>query len=256
MRLAVLADVHGNLRALEAVLADLARHAPDAVVDLGDCLSGPLQAAATADLLMARGFPTVRGNHDRQLLEQPADALGDSDRAADAQLDARHRDWLATFPTTAVVGDVLCCHATPADDMPYLLEAVDGHGAVGLATPEVIAERLGPTAQRIVCAGHTHLPRAVTLPDGRLVVNPGSVGLQAFEWDVPRAHIVEAGSPHARYAIVDTDRRPRVEHVAVAYDWHAAADDARRAGRPDWARALATGFVRGDRGLMTAELLS
>lgn len=91
MRLAVLADVHGNLGALEAVLADLARHAPDAVVNLGDCVSGPLAAAATADLLMDRGFVTVRGNHDRQLFDRPASAMGPSDRAADAQLTARHR---------------------------------------------------------------------------------------------------------------------------------------------------------------------
>jgi predicted phosphodiesterase len=244
MRLAVLADVHGNLRALEAVLADVATRAPDAVVDLGDCLSGPLQAAATADLLIARAFVTVRGNHDRQLLAVPREAMGDADRAADAQLGAHHRAWLASFPPTAVVGDVLLCHATPGDDMPYLLESVDAQGAVALADPGEIATRLGPTAQRIVCTGHTHLPRAVTLPDGRLLVNPGSVGLPAFEWDVPRPHVVETGSPHARYALVDTGPRPRVTHVAVAYDWHAAADDARRAGRPDWARALATGFAR------------
>ena len=71
MRIAVFADVHGNLLALEAVLADIASRSPDATVNLGDCLSGPLQAAATADLLMSRDFLTIRGNHDRQLLDRP-----------------------------------------------------------------------------------------------------------------------------------------------------------------------------------------
>ena len=230
------------------MLADVATRAPDAIVDLGDCLSGPLQAAATADLLIDRGFVTVRGNHDRQLLEVAPPNMGASDRVADAQLDARHRGWLATLPRTAVVGEVLLCHATPADDMPYLLESVDAHATVALATvalatPHEVAERLGPTAQRIVCAGHTHVPRAVRTPDGRLVVNPGSVGLQAFEYDVPRPHYIEVGSPHARYAIIDTGPAPRIELVAVAYDWDAAAADAARAGRADWAHALATGFA-------------
>ena len=245
MRLAVLADVHGNLRALEAVLADVAGRAPDAVVNLGDCLSGPLQAAATADLLIDRAFVTVRGNHDRQLLEVAPDAMGASDRLADAQLDARHRTWLAGFPVTAVVGDVLLCHATPTDDMPYLLESVDAHAAVSLATPAEVAARLGATAERVVCTGHTHVPRVVRTPDGRLVVNPGSVGLQAFEYDVPRPHFIEVGSPHARYAIVDTGSgaEPRVELRSVPYDWDAVAADAARAGRPDWAHALATGFA-------------
>ena len=242
MRLAVLADVHGNLRALEAVLADVAARAPDAIVDLGDCLSGPLQAAATADLLIDRGFVTVRGNHDRQLLELAPAAMGDSDRVADAQLEARHRAWLATFPVTAVVGDVLLCHATPGDDMPYLLESVDAHAVVALTPPAEVAVRLGPTAQRIVCTGHTHVPRVVRTPDGRLIVNPGSVGLQAFAYDVPRPHHIEVGSPHARYALVDTGPAPRVELLAVPYDWDAAAADAAHAGRPDWAHALATGF--------------
>jgi putative phosphoesterase len=245
VRLAVLADVHGNLRALEAVLADVARHAPDAVVDLGDCVAGPLQAADTADLLMGRGFVTVRGNHDRQLVELAPEAMGATDRAADAQLLPRHRAWLAALPATAAVGDVLCCHGTPSDDLAYLLEAVHPDGAVTAAPPPLVAERLGATAARVIVCGHTHVPRTVVASDGRVVVNPGSVGLQAFEWDVPRPQRVAVGSPHARWALLDLGGgAPRVAHHAVPYDWAAAAADAARAGRPDWAHALATGFAR------------
>ncbi len=70
MRFAVLSDAHGNLLALEAVLADLRGHAPDLALNLGDHVSGPLQAAATADLLMSqRDWVHVRGNHDRQMIE-------------------------------------------------------------------------------------------------------------------------------------------------------------------------------------------
>ncbi|MDF1505965.1 metallophosphoesterase family protein [Roseisolibacter sp. H3M3-2] len=244
MRLALLADVHGNLRALEAVLRDLAREAPDAVVDLGDCVAGPLQPADTADLLMDRGFVTVRGNHDRQLVTLAPEDMGATDRHADAHLAPRHRAWLAALPATAVVGEVLCVHGTPADDLAYLLEAVAPTGAVAAAPPALVAERLGPTAQRIVACGHTHVPRTTLAADGRLVVNPGSVGLQGFDWDVPHPHRVSVGSPHARYALLDLgDGPPRVTHRAVAYDWDAAAADAMRAGRADWAHALSTGFA-------------
>ena len=72
MRFAAIADVHGNRPALEAVLADIAMLGLDEVVNLGDHVSGPLEAARTADLLMARGFPSIRGDQDRN----PRRALG------------------------------------------------------------------------------------------------------------------------------------------------------------------------------------
>src|SRR6185295_7747530 len=100
MRIAVLADIHGNLRALEAVRADLAKRSPDVIVNLGDHVSGPLQAAATADLLMGQSYIHIRGNHDRQLLARPPADMGLSDRAAHGQLNDRHLAWLATLPAT------------------------------------------------------------------------------------------------------------------------------------------------------------
>ena len=66
MRFAAIADVHGNIAALEAVLADIAALGITDVVNLGDHVSGPLEAARTADLLMARDFPSIRGDQDRR----------------------------------------------------------------------------------------------------------------------------------------------------------------------------------------------
>ena len=76
MRIAVLADIHGNVRALRAVMEDLKQVAPDRVLNLGDTVSGPLEAAETADVLISLAWTTIRGNHDRQLLDRPVDADG------------------------------------------------------------------------------------------------------------------------------------------------------------------------------------
>src|SRR5581483_11180002 len=101
MRIAVLADVHGNLLALEAVIADMRQYAPDLVLNLGDHLSGPLWAAETADLLMsAADWIQIRGNHDRQLVELAPEGMGKSDGAANDQLTAHHKAWLETLPAT------------------------------------------------------------------------------------------------------------------------------------------------------------
>jgi putative phosphoesterase len=244
MRIAVLADIHGNIRALEAVRADLSKHAPDTIVNLGDHLSGPLQAADTADLLMQETYPQIRGNHDRQLLDRPPGKMGASDRAAFGQLSSRHKAWLEKLPPTQMLGeDILLCHGSPDDDLKYLLEDVVGDG-VRLGSPEQIRGRLGNAVFPLVLCGHSHLPRTVLLPGGVWIVNPGSVGLPAYDdtWTV--LHYVESGSPHARYAVIDRDQKGlRVNLIAVEYDWGAASTDAARANRPDWACALATGFA-------------
>ncbi|SDB63725.1 metallophosphoesterase family protein [Belnapia rosea] len=244
MRIAVLADIHGNLRALEAVLADLPRRGADLVVSLGDCLSGPLQPAGVADRLMALGWPTLRGNHDRQLLDRPVEAMTFSDAFSAGRITASHRRWLAALPPVLQpVEGVLACHGTPADDLTYALEVVAGPQHLRPATALEAAARIGPTpgAGLILC-GHSHLARMVRLPDGRLVVNPGSVGQPGYRDTDPHPHVVFAGTPHARYALVE--RGPAgwgADFLAIPYDWDAAAADARAAGRADWAQALATG---------------
>src|SRR6185295_11625036 len=159
MRIAVLADIHGNLRALEAVRVDLAKRSPDVIVNLGDHVSGPLQAAATADLLMDQRYIHIRGNHDRQLLDRPSADIGLSDRAAHGQLNDRHLAWLAQLPPAEMLGDdVLLGHGSPTDDLEYLLEDVDGD-RVHLASPEQIQTRLGNVRAALILCGHTHLPR-------------------------------------------------------------------------------------------------
>lgn len=244
MRIAVIADIHGNAPALEAVIAQLRNDAPDLVFNLGDCLSGPLWPRETADILMAQNWPTVRGNHDRYLTDLSRDEMGASDVYAHDQIGDHHRAWLRALPPTLRRDDTLLFHAQPGRDDAYLLERVTDQGNVVAASASHIEARLrGERAPLILC-GHTHLPRAVQVHPGALIVNPGSIGCPGYQDDAPVPHKVEVGSPHARYAVATKRGGDIVVDLRiVAYDWERAAEQARRNNRPDWARSLATGYL-------------
>jgi len=246
MRLAFVSDLHGNLDALEAVVADLAEVAPHLVINLGDCLSGPLEPAATCDRLIDLGWPTVRGNHDRQLLDRPIERMGSSDAATRPTLAAHHLAWLAALPATLVPAPgVLAFHATPRDDLRYAAEEVTAEG-VRLRSREAVAAILGASEATLLVGGHSHLPRLIDLGDGRLYLNPGSIGLPAYEDDEPVFHVMETGSPRISYAVVDLGTAaPKVSFRLIAYDTTRAVARAHAAGRLDWAEALATGYCRG-----------
>ena len=241
MRIAAISDIHGNLPALQAVLADIARRGADLVVQLGDALSGPLWPRETAGLLLSRALPGVRGNHDRALLGDSA-AMGPSDAHAWRQLDASHLDWLRGWPLTLnIAPGVLLFHATPDDDDTYLLED-PSTGYAQLRAPQAILAALAGIDARLMLCGHTHVPRVLALPDGRTVVNAGSVGLPAYTDDTGGFHRHENGSPHARYALVNLlPGRVDAAIVAVDYDWSAASLQAARNGRADWAAWMASG---------------
>jgi len=245
MRIAVLADIHGNAEALEAVIADLEREAPDEIVNLGDCLSGPLWPERTAQILRGLGWPTVRGNHDRVVAAGNVPAGNRTDHFTANDLSPESLAWLQALPATLDLdgGAVLLCHGTPTRDNVYLTEDIAGD-STRLAAEEDIAGRLGETAAGLVCCGHTHIPRLIRLPDcGRTILNPGSVGLPGYSDDTPTPHKVETGSPHARYAILERATQGwRFEMKSITYDWERAAREAERNGRPDWARPLRTGF--------------
>jgi predicted phosphodiesterase len=248
MRLAIIADIHGNLPALEAVRSDIAARNADLTVNLGDCVSGPLWPAETAARLMALDLPTVRGNHDRWVSEGEVPYF--SDRLARDQLDDAQHRWLAGLP----MGLNLDCsgvivrlfHASPADDNTYLMEDKQD-GRLVQSDPAAISARLGPAGEaRLVLCGHSHLPRLLTL-GGVTLLNPGSVGQPAYaDPTPPDAHVSEVGSPHARYAVVTLEAGAvqAVDLVAVAYDWEAAARRAESYGRADWAKGLRTGFAK------------
>jgi predicted phosphodiesterase len=244
MRIAAVSDIHGNLGALEAVLEDIERRGVDLIVNLGDILSGPLLPRETADRLMRLKFPTISGNHERQLLAPDLAAMGPSDRHAAEAITEPQRRWLEALPATLRLSEeVFLCHATPDSDVECYLEDIRD-GELIATSPALMAERTGNCAASLILCGHTHIPRVARLLNGQTIVNPGSVGIQAYDGHHPIAHTVEMGSPHARYAIVQRSEHGWItEQFAVPYDWEASARIAEGNDRKDWARAPRTGFV-------------
>ena len=238
MRIAVISDIHGNLRALEEVLYDIAERSVDVTVNLGDCVTSPLWPRETLELLDTLALPTVRGNHDRFIARPREEMDTESVAFTHDALTERQRMSLGALPASVDVADgVLAIHGSPRSDVEYLLETkVDGR--LALVTADTIAERLGDVRAQLILCGHSHTQHMASDRRGRLVLNPGSVGCPRYTDNADRA-INEAGSPHARYAVA-TRRGSSwsVDLIAVAYPVGPVVDQAERNGRPDWARGF------------------
>lgn len=245
MKFAAIADVHGNYLALEAVLDDIRRQGIDEIVNLGDCFSGPLDAGRTAELLLPLAAPTVCGNHDRALIDRPFEAMGDWERPSYRQLAPEHIDWIRALPFSAVYRDeVYLCHATPKDDNTYWMETLHEAGIFHLRPLDEIEALAEGIEQPLMLCGHSHIARSAQLSDGRLIVNPGSVGCPGFDYDKPFYHKAQAGAPFAAYAILEkTERGWQPTFRQVRYDHRAMAELARAHGMTDWISALSSGWV-------------
>jgi predicted phosphodiesterase len=235
MRIAVISDIHGNLRALEEVLCDITERSVDLTVNLGDCVTSPLWPRETLELLDTLALPTVRGNHDRFIARPREEMDTESVAFTHDALTERQRLSLGALPASVDVADgVLAVHGSPRSDVEYLLEEkVDGR--LARLRPDVIAERLGDVSAGLILCGHSHTQHMASDRRGRLVLNPGSVGCPRYADNADRL-INEAGSPHARYAIA-TRRGSSwsVDMIVVAYPWDVVVDQARKNGRDDWA---------------------
>ncbi|HUG48789.1 MAG TPA: metallophosphoesterase family protein [Candidatus Limnocylindria bacterium] len=186
MRIAVLSDIHGNLPALEAVLADLAPY--DAVWQLGDVVGYGPQPDEVVARLAQEGALGVRGNHDSAALgELPTDAFNDDARRAvewtGRRIGSATRDWLSALPSRAELEGFTLVHASPRDPTwEYVVSAA------------VARANLGAFETRHCLVGHTHVPLVFRQAEGRMetiqpsqsgrlqldgrraIVNPGSVG--------------------------------------------------------------------------------
>ncbi len=246
MRIAVLSDIHGNSAALDAVLEDIRRRGIGQVVNLGDSLSGPLDPAGTAERLIAAGFPSVSGNHDRWLYDPPGGEPPLWEVWTLPRLGASHLDWARSLPATLVVEGMLLTHGTPASDTENWLHRRDAGGGLREA---YLWEAEAPAEGRdfpVILSGHTHLPRVVRLTDGRLLANPGSVGCPAYldpRHDPP--FVAETGSPDAHYAVLERFGAAwQASLHTVPYDASGMIARAEALGADGWRAALSTGWIR------------
>ena len=243
-KIAILSDIHGNILALEKVVADMEARQVDCVFNLGDHISGPLYPIETLQFLMKQDWVHILGNQDRQLINENPQQLGLSDKYTFSFLSDSYLSWLRALPASTLVNNqFFLFHGTPSSDTTYLLETVE-HGRARLATHTEIAQRLNGAISRIMLCGHTHVPRFVETPQKALIINPGSVGLPAYDDETPEYHVMETGSHHALYAILEhKNSNWQAEIIGVPYDYQQAAERARKNGRFDWEYAIQTGFM-------------
>jgi predicted phosphodiesterase len=244
-RLGIVADIHGNALALGAVLHNAHEHGVRRFVNLGDILYGPLQPLETYRILQETNvIASIAGNRDRDVFQATANDLATNQTLAfvTENVGPEAVAWLRNLPATDVVdGTVFLCHGTPLSDTTYFLEDVaSGHPVVRAET--AICELVGDVREPVILCGHTHVPRVVQLSSGQLIVNPGSVGLPAYDDLAPVKHYMETYSPHACYAILEQRESGwDVSLHRVSYDWQEAAKQAYDLNREDWARGIATG---------------
>jgi predicted phosphodiesterase len=231
MRIAAIYDIHGNLPALDAVLAEIEREAPDLIVVGGDVAAGPMPRP-TIERLMALGERArfVRGNADREMVgafDGGAFAPNLPQAAKDqigwsvGQLDRAHRDFLASFtpPVTLSVdglGEAVFCHGSPRDEDEII---------TALTSEERLARIVADVSQQLVVCGHTHMQFDRRSGAVR-VVNAGSVGMPY-------------GDPGAYWVMLG----PTVSHRRTEYNFDAAAERIRAGGSP-WAEDFIAGNMR------------
>jgi predicted phosphodiesterase len=232
-RVAALYDVEGNLPALEAVLTEVSREAPDAIVVGGDIATGPMPSETLERLRGLGQARFLRGNADRTLVEVrrgerpeglPDDAVEALAWAAE-RLSDEQIDFLVALPQTITLdvdglGRVCFCHATPRDDNELFTE---------LTPADAVAEVLEGTAEATIVCGHTHMQFDRRIGRWR-VVNAGSVGVP---WD---------DGPEPRWALLGPD----VSFRRTQLDQERAAEEIRATGWPGAEEFLADTRTRGE----------
>jgi diadenosine tetraphosphatase ApaH/serine/threonine PP2A family protein phosphatase len=196
--LALLYDIHGNLPALEAVLADIGQ--VDGFVLGGDyAVAGAWPRETVERLKELENATWIRGNADRWLVDRSdaPDPVGPIAERCAQILGKELVDELHGLPKSAAIDGTLYCHASPRSDMETFFPEPGEQDAELL---------MGVEARRVVC-GHIHVSFGRPGPAGIELVNPGSVGMP---WD---------GDHRAAYAVIDGDR---VERRRVEYDWEAS----------------------------------
>jgi putative phosphoesterase len=211
-RFVVISDIHGNLPALEAVLADIASLGLTEIYHLGDLVGYNPFPNETVGLVAKLGIPGITGNYDQAVLAQVPDPVGELLNAKITpmgreiyawtvrEVNDPTREFLAVQPRerSLTVGRwrLRLTHGSPRHIKDYVRPTWPD---------EMVADLLGEVAEDILLTGHTHIP-VVRPVNGKWLINPGSVG---FPKD---------GNPLAAYAVLELDRELQVHIRRVPYD--------------------------------------
>ena len=244
MRYLVISDIHGNLQALDAVIADAQRTSHDAVLCLGDLVGYGADPNAVIDKTLAlKPAAIIRGNHDKVCagLEPPILFNEVAKRSVEwtrKALSETNRETLAELPKgpVRVTPDLEICHGATFDEDHYVFDSTDAMRSMEHATA------------RICLFGHTHLPAIYTSTDDPVTTDES---LEENELRLPKAGpaLINVGSvgqprdgnPDAAYGILDLARQT-IQLCRVAYDIKGAQTAIMKAGLPNW---LAVRLERG-----------
>lgn len=242
--IALISDIHGNSWALTEVIADIKRKGIQTIVNLGDSLYGPLDPKGTYQLLNENNVISISGNQDRSIIEsmnKTSDLI--TMEYVKSQINEKIVLWLNTLPFDMIHdNNIYCCHASPQSDSTYLLEKLQPN-YVSIKENHEIENLLSDIDQKIVLCGHSHIQRIINT-ENKIVINPGSVGLPAFDDDLPIPHKMENFCSHAKYSTVKIfSNNIKIEQVSLFYDYKAAVKAAEKNNRNDWAKWIKTGRI-------------
>lgn len=246
MKIAILSDIKSNVYALEEVLNDAKNKEVDAIVNLGDSFYGPIAPRKTYDIIRQNQLITICGDEDRKILEASLDQLEKNETLKfiynDLGEDVLY--WIQDLAFEKLIGeDFYLIHGTYFNDEQYLLEDVS-LGKPTLRGEEEIIKLLDDIKSKFIFCGASCLPRCVNISSGQVIINPGSVGIQAFESDYPNMHKIENNRPEASYVVLSINNGEfSLEPIRVSYDYKKACDDAIKNNRPDWVKKLMNGKI-------------
>ncbi len=247
-KFAILSDIHSNIYALKAVVKDARLKGVDTFINLGDILYGPIAPKETYEYLMEQNFITISGNQDRQIYEATSNEIESNPTMKFIlnELGEEPLAWMKSLPFDLHVNsDIYACHGSVNDDMVYLLEDINT-SKPKINSDKKIIELLDKIISPIILCGHTHIPRCLELSTGQIVINPGSVGLQAYEDDEPITHSMQNYTYKASYVTLEktSAKKWNISFHRVDYDVQNAIKKAKQQNRYDWVYYLSNGKIK------------
>jgi predicted phosphodiesterase len=236
MRFALVSDIHGNLAALESVVASIAKKNIHRIYNLGDSIYGPLWPNETADYLRKSDIKSIIGNGDFDILNNRNTNVTMKNNFR--ELSDLNKSWIQKLPSLLIEDPLTIFHGTADSMYEYFFEYIQD-GIVKTYEMEELLKKTSKIQTKYIGCGHSHIERIMTIHN-QILLNPGSVGLPAYSDDKPQ-HKMETWNNRAKYIEVNENE---IAINYVEYDYRQAAKQARKNNREDWAFSIETGRAK------------